>query len=251
MANEDTEPTRIHIEVEGDEAEAPAPEADPSQEELDEAAMVEAAIRAGDAAAEADFAADASKLREERDDLARQLAEAQEALENANEAAVEAASQKLRMQADWDNYRKRVEAERVVERERAAERLVTNLLPVIDDMERAIAHAATQAEGNEGLQQFSDGVAAVRAKMLDILSHENVEMIDPAGEAFDPLAHRAVGRVENADVYEETVADVYQKGYRMGGKVIRPAMVTVTFGGERRPAPEPEPEAEASEPTEE
>ena len=142
------------------------------------------------------------------------------------------------MQADWDNYRKRTEAERVVERERAAERLVTNLLPVIDDMERAIAHAAGEAEANEGLKQFSDGVVAVRAKMLDILSHESVEMIDPAGEPFDPLAHQAVGRVENADVYEGTVADVYQKGYRMGGKVIRPAMVTVTFGGGKRPAPE-------------
>ena len=88
---------------------------------------------------------------------------------------------------------------------------------------------------------------AVRAKMLDILGHENVEMIDPAGEPFDPLAHQAVGRVENADAYEDTVADVYQKGYRMGGKVIRPAMVTVTFGGGKRPAPEPEPEAEAAE----
>ena len=238
---------KVPIEGEGDEAQEPTGEPEPSPEELDEAALVEAAIRAGDDAADADFAADAAKLREERDDLARQLAEAQDALEKANDAAVEATSQKLRMQADWDNYRKRVEAERVVERERAAERLVTNLLPVIDDMERAIAHAAGQAEGNEGLQQFSDGVDAVRAKMLDILGHENVEMIDPAGEPFDPLAHQAVGRVENADAYEDTVADVYQKGYRMGGKVIRPAMVTVTFGGGKRPAPEPEPEAEAAE----
>ena len=249
MANEETDPMKVSIEVEGDEAQATAPQADPSQEELDEAAMVEAAIRAGDEAADADFATDAAKLRDERDDLARQLAEAQEALEKANDAAVEAASQKLRMQADWDNYRKRVDAERIVERERAAERLVTNLLPVIDDMERAIAHAAGQAEGNENLQQFCDGVSAVRAKMLDILGHENVEMIDPAGEPFDPLAHQAVGRVENADVYEETVADVYQKGYRMGGKVIRPAMVTVTFGGGKRPAPEPEAEAPAGEDT--
>ncbi|MBR3385795.1 MAG: nucleotide exchange factor GrpE [Atopobiaceae bacterium] len=246
MTNEDTQSTKVHIEVEGDAAEAAAPEAvepdevvEPEPEvEPNEDAMVAAAIAAGDAAADADFAADAAKLREERDDLARQLAEAQEQLEKANDAAVEATSQKLRMQADWDNYRKRTEAERVVERERAAERLVTNLLPVIDDMERAIAHAAGEAEANEGLKQFSDGVVAVRAKMLDILSHESVEMIDPAGEPFDPLAHQAVGRVENADVYEDTVADVYQKGYRMGGKVIRPAMVTVTFGGGKRPAPE-------------
>ena len=64
--------------------------------------------------------------------------------------------------------------------------------------------------------------------------------IDPKGEAFDPLEHQAVGRVEDASQYDETVNDVYQKGYRMADRILRSAMVTVTYGGEKRPAPEPE-----------
>ena len=83
-----------------------------------------------------------------------------------------------------------------------------------------------------------DGVSAVHAKMLGVLEKEGVEPIDPAGEPFEPLAHQAVGRVEDKDAYDETVAQVYQKGYRMGDKVIRTAMVTVTYGGPKRPAEE-------------
>jgi hypothetical protein len=69
---------------------------------------------------------------------------------------------------------------------------------------------------------------------------EGVETIDPVGEPFDPLVHQAVGRVEDKDAFDETVAQVYLKGYRMGGKVIRAAMVTVTYGGPKRPVEEQE-----------
>ena len=72
--------------------------------------------------------------------------------------------------------------------------------------------------------------------MVGVLSKEGVEPIDPAGEPFDPLEHQAVGRREDKDAYDETVDQVYQKGYRMGKKVIRTAMVTVTYGGPKRPA---------------
>ena len=91
-----------------------------------------------------------------------------------------------------------------------------------------------------------DGVSAVHDKMLDILAKEGVEPIDPAGQAFEPLSHQAVGRVEDKDAYDETVAQVYQKGYKMGEKVIRTAMVTVTFGGPKRPAEEPAAEGDAA-----
>ncbi len=80
----------------------------------------------------------------------------------------------------------------------------------------------------------------MHAKLLDVFAHEGVEPIDPKGEAFDPLEHQAVGRVEDASQYDETVNDVYQKGYRMADRILRSAMVTVTYGGEKRPAPEPE-----------
>ncbi len=205
-----------------------APEAK-ATDELDpeeEAARVEAAKRAGEAAAAEDFKADASKVRAERDELQKQLEEAAADVEAAKKQAADA-------------------SERLVRLERAAEKLVVNLLPVLDDMERASEHAAKNDADNESLMQFVDGVNAVHDKMLSVLAKEGVEVIDPVGEPFDPLIHQAVGREENKDAYDETVAQVYQKGYSMGGKVIRNAMVTVTFGGPKRPAPKAEDDSDA------
>lgn len=221
-----------------------APEGEPSEEDL-----VEAAKRAGEQAAEADFKADADKVRQERDDLQHQLDEVADKVAAAQREAADSADRLARLQADWDNYRRRTAQERLAERERAAEKLVLNLLPVLDDMERASAHATQTADGDEAMLQFVAGVDAVHDKMVSVLGKEGVEVIDPAGEPFDPLVHQAVGREENAEAYDETVAQVYQRGYRMGGKVIRTAMVTVTYGGPKRPEPEAEgkPEDDATE----
>lgn len=217
----------------------PAAAVAPEQPVEDEQAKVEAAIRAGERAAEEDFRSDSERLRRERDELAKKLAGVGDEVKAAKEAAADSADRLTRLQADWDNYRRRTASERLAERDRATEKLVTSLLPVIDDMERAIGHASVAADGDENLRQFSDGVEAVHAKMVDVLAKEGVEVIDPTGEPFEPLSHQAVGRVEDKDSYEETVHDVYQRGYRMGGKVIRPAMVTVTYGGAKRPVEEP------------
>ena len=220
-------------------SEAPAGEDDKgAQGDLspeDEAAMVEAAKRAGEAAAADDMKKDADKARAERDDLQRQLAGLEDEMEAAKKEAADATSR----------------LERLDEKERAAEKLVTNLLPVLDDMERAIAHAsgAAAADGKDDqFDQFVAGVQAVHDKMLGILAREGVEAIDPAGQPFDPLVHQAVGREENKDAYDETVAQVYQRGYRMGGKVIRTAMVTVTYGGPKRPAEGAKPSTEVPDP---
>ena len=202
----------------------------------EEEALVEAAKRAGAKAAEEAMAAEAEL---ERESVQAEVESLADELEAAKKQAADASDRLLRLQADWDNYRRRTAAERIAERERAAEKLVTNLLPVLDDMERASDHASKNAEGDEKVTQFVEGVMAVHDKMLDILAKEGVEMIDPVGEPFDPLVHQAVGREENPDAYDETVAQVYLKGYRMGGKVIRSAMVTVTYGGPKRPVEEP------------
>lgn len=217
-----------------------AQEADVNFDELDEEAMVEAAKRAGEAAAEEDLKADAERAREEAGDLLVKLAEAEEAVESAKKEASDATDRLTRLQADWENYRKRTAAERLAEKQRAAEKLVTALLPVLDDMERAADHAVTTNPDDENLMQFVAGVNAVHDKMVSILGKDGVEVIDPVGEAFDPLVHQAVGRVEDKEAFDETVAQVYQKGYAMGGKVIRAAMVTVTYGGPKRPAEESE-----------
>lgn len=214
----------------------PEPESDDRvEQEFDEEAMVEAAIRAGDQAADEDFAADAQRLQAECDELYQRLEESTEQVDAAKQEAKDATERLVRLQADWENFRRRTRQEREVERERAAEKLVLGLLPVLDDMERAVDHARQTGADSDQFSQFVDGVSQVHDKMVGILAKEGVEVIDPAGEAFDPLAHQAVGREENADEYDETVAQVYQRGYRMGGKVIRSAMVTVTFGGPKRP----------------
>ncbi len=213
---------------------------DPSSvPEFDEDAMVEAAIRAGEQAAEEELAAQAEadfdKVKGERDELYERLEEATGQVDAAKKEAQDAVDRLARLQADWENFRRRTAQEREVERERAAEKLVMGLLPVLDDMERAANHARQTGGENEQLIQFVDGVTQIHDKMVGVLAKDGVEVIDPAGEPFEPLSHQAVGREENTEAYDETVAKVYQRGYRMGGKVIRPAMVTVTYGGPKRP----------------
>lgn len=136
----------------------------------------------------------------------------------------------VRLHAEWDNYRKRMDEQRADERVRATERLMSDLLVCVNDMTRTIDYATEHGEGD-----LLDGVVAVNNKFRDVLEKHGLVEIDPAGQAFDPLIAQAVGTVEDASVFDETVKDVYQKGYRLGIKVLRPAMVTITSGGEKRP----------------
>lgn len=205
----------------------------------DERARVEAAIRAGEQAAERDFKSDVERLRQERDELKGRLDSVARDIMSAQQREADAAARLVRLQADWENFRRRTAQERLAEKDRAAEKLVLSLLPVLDDMERACKHAAESNSDDVAVMQFVEGVEAIHDKMYAALNREGVEVIDPVDEAFDPMVHQAVGREENHDVFDETVAQVYQKGYRMGDKIIRSAMVTVSFGGPKRPAPEP------------
>jgi len=136
----------------------------------------------------------------------------------------------LRLQAEFDNYRKRVAREKADLTSRAAERVVAELLPVLDNLERAIEHTL---EGGE-LDQLLKGVEMVHQQVVDVFTKEGVEIIDPFGAAFDPLVHQAVGTEENADVPDQTCVKVLQRGYLLGGRVVRPAMVIVSHGGPAR-----------------
>ncbi|AEB06264.1 GrpE protein [Coriobacterium glomerans PW2] len=247
-APDGAEEREVKIPVEAAGGQADKPETDPTTGEaparaeadsMTEEEMVEAAIQAGEDAAENDFKFKYERARSELADAHKEIDACKTAQKEAEDQAREAKERMARLQADWENYRRRTAAERLSERERATEKLICALLPVLDDMERAIEHARAQ-ENSETGKQLTDGVDAVHTKMLDVLAHEGVEAIDPKGEAFDPLEHQAVGRVEDKDLFDETVKDVYQKGYRIGGRSLRPAMVTVTYGGEKRPAPESE-----------
>lgn len=201
---------------------------------MTEEEMVAEAIRRGEETAEAEIAADAERAAQERDRLQNELDSVSDQIESAKQQAAEANDRFLRLQADWDNYRRRTAQERLDERQRATEKLVVDLLPVIDDLERAIEHADNLTD--PAAKQFVEGVFAVCNKLVSVLNKEGVEVVNPVGEAFDPLSHQAVSQIEDTEAYDETVAQVYQKGYRMGGKDIRTAMVVVTHGGPKRPA---------------
>ena len=191
------------------------------------------------AAPEADPAA-SDTVAEAEEVLEAQAEEAptnDELVEKAQAEAKDWQDKYLRLHAEWDTYRRRTAEQREQERLRAGEKLVEKLLPVIDDFERTIDYA--EKNGEAGL---IDGVKAVRSKFVNVLETGGVQVINPADQAFDALECQAVATVDDASVPDETVHEVYQKGYKMGTKVLRAAMVTVTTGGPKRPKPESEDE---------
>lgn len=207
----------------------------------DEASDVkqEGVAQQGGAAPEADPAA-SDTVAEAEGVLEAQAEEAptnDELVEKAQAEAKDWQDKYLRLHAEWDTYRRRTAEQREQERLRAGEKLVEKLLPVIDDFERTIDYA--EKNGEAGL---IDGVKAVHSKFVNVLETGGVQVINPAGQAFDALECQAVATVDDASVPDETVHEVYQKGYKMGTKVLRAAMVTVTTGGPKRPKPESEDE---------
>ncbi|MGH7443274.1 MAG: nucleotide exchange factor GrpE [Longimicrobiales bacterium] len=129
----------------------------------------------------------------------------------------------LRLAAEFDNYRKRTERERADLYARAQGELVRRLLDGLDDLERVADHAETSSA-----KLLLEGVQLVEKKMLHSLAAAGLEMVDPAGEPFDPASMEAVGVVITDDPDADgLVADVFQKGYRFAGSLIRPARVRV------------------------
>lgn len=107
----------------------------------------------------------------------------------------------------------------------ALEKFVNDLLPVVDNLERALAAIDTD---NDSTKAVTEGVELTLKSFLDTLKRHNVEAIDPEGEPFDPQVHQAMTAVESADVEPNTVINVFQKGYLLSGRLVRPAMVVVS-----------------------
>lgn len=132
----------------------------------------------------------------------------------------------LRVQAEMQNLRRRTEQDVEKAHKFGQERLVAELLPVVDNLERALA-AVTDLD-KAGTRALYDGVDLTLKSFLESLRKFNVEAIDPLGEPFDPLRHQAILIVEKPDLEPNTVTAVMQKGYTLHGRVIRPAMVMVS-----------------------
>lgn len=167
-----------------------------SSDELNQA-LDEASLVADNAAADAEVA----KLTADLQDLRQTL---------------------MRRQADFENYRKRIEKERAEDQKRATARLIEGLIPVVDGFEHALA-AHREAE----YETFRRGFELIYKQLLDHLTRLGVERIDPTGKPFDPHLHQAMERRETKDYEDGTVVQVFQPGYVYHGRVLRPAMVGV------------------------
>ena len=129
----------------------------------------------------------------------------------------------LRKTAEFDNYRKRVDRERQAADQAAAADLITELLPLIDDLERALeAEADSDAAG-----AYRAGVELIRKQLLDVLARRGVAPLDTDGQQFDPHFHEAVAHEESSDHAAGEIIGELRRGYVMGARLLRPAMVRV------------------------
>jgi molecular chaperone GrpE len=205
------------------------------EKKLEANAEAEAAAEA--AAEEAD---DDEGVTLELDEDAEEAAAADEIAAELDEARTESENlrdQVLRARAEFDNFRKRKARDMEQIRKRAAEGLIADLLPVLDNLDLALQHSEDESN------PLHEGVNMVVKQFKDVLMRQGLEPIDAEGEAFDPNLHEAVMQQESPDVPDQTVVKVFQPGYHLGSQVLRHAKVVVGTGGP--------PRAKAAEPVEE
>ncbi len=155
----------------------------------------------------------------EEDELTLALNKVQEL-----EAALDEKENKLlRLQADFDNYRRRVRLDQEAAQKYRAQSLVSDILPALDNFERALKVETEDEKMNSILQ----GMEMVYRQLAEALKNEGVEAIESAGQPFDPHLHQAVMQVEDSNYESNTVIEEFQKGYKLKDRVIRPSMVKV------------------------
>jgi len=138
--------------------------------------------------------------------------------------AGEERTRRVRLQADFENYKKRVEKDRENDQRQASARVVQNLLPVLDNFERAIASAT----GDDAGSSLHQGVQLIFRQILDELRREGLEAIDTVGEPFNPELHEAVATEEHNDLPHQTIMEELQRGYTLNARLLRPALVKVS-----------------------
>ncbi|HLR41024.1 MAG TPA: nucleotide exchange factor GrpE [Virgibacillus sp.] len=134
----------------------------------------------------------------------------------------EAQDRMLRVQAEFDNFKKRTQKEKEANLKYKAQDLVNELLPAIDNFERAL-----QVEVTDSAESFVEGMSMVYNQLKEALKSQGVEEIEAVGKEFDPNLHHGVMQVEDAEVESNVIVEELQKGYMLKDRVIRPAMVKV------------------------
>jgi molecular chaperone GrpE len=150
---------------------------------------------------ESGVAAELAKLRAEKEELTQTL---------------------VRRQADFENFKKQTERYRSEEARRGVERLITDLIPVLDGFDRAL-----QGHEDPSYEEYRKGIILIRKQLWDALARHGVQKVDAAGKMFDPNFHQAAERVESTDYPDGSVIEVFQDGYVSYGRVLRPAIVRV------------------------
>ena len=133
--------------------------------------------------------------------------------------------QVLRVQAEMQNVRRRAERDVENAHKYALDKFAADLLPVVDNLERALAAIDSADEGQKAV---AEGLELTLKSFMEVLVRYKIEAIDPAGQPFDAELHQAVSMVPNPDLEHNTVMDVFQKGYTLNGRLVRPAMVVVS-----------------------
>ena len=151
--------------------------------------------------------------------------EQQPVSEQLLEQVASAKDQVLRVQAEMQNVRRRAERDVENAQKYALDKFTSDLLPVVDNLERALA---TIDSADEAQKAVSEGLELTLKSFMEVLSRHKIEAIDPAGQPFDADLHQAVSMVPNPDLEPNTVMDVFQKGYTLNGRLVRPAMVVVS-----------------------
>lgn len=162
--------------------------------------------------------------------LIAKIGELELALEQAQAQVVEGQDRLLRLQADFDNFRRRGLKEREEAVQYGHQNLVKDLLYTVDNLERALDHA--RKSGREDLDALLQGIDLVHRELVGVLSKHGATEIEAMGLPFDPSVHEALAQVDDDTVAPNTVVQVYLKGYRLRDRMLRPAQVVVSRAGD-------------------
>ena len=163
---------------------------------------------------------------DETKDSQEEMTLMQSELDEAKSQTQSAIDKMLRLAAEFDNYKKRNAKEYENIRKYAAENIIKELIPIVDNFERAIESATESKDFNS----FIEGVKLILNQMLNLLDKEGVTRIKAVGEVFDPNVHEAVMHIASDEYPENVVTQELQKGYILRDRVVRPAMVSVSKG---------------------
>ncbi|MDG1292784.1 MAG: nucleotide exchange factor GrpE [Pseudomonadales bacterium] len=184
------------------------------QDTIDEiVAEAVANAEAGDAPAEPADDSPADSLEAKVAALTEQLADAKD--------------DQLRVQAEMQNLRRRAERDVESAHKFGLEKIINGLLPVLDNLDRAIGAVPEESAGDDGVKALLEGVELTRKTALDVLTRFSVDVLEPFGEPFDPQFHEAMTMVPSPTAEPNSVIDVLQKGYTLNGRLLRAAMVVI------------------------